>query len=71
MRAQIVLFTRALHATQFGTADATAVAAAAARFRKLTEKKTFGRSPRANGNVGEIVMEFDPKMSKCSSFPSG
>jgi len=37
-----------------------------------SRKKDFRTvAPRANGNVGEVVMEFDPKMSKCSSFPSG
>jgi hypothetical protein len=69
MHVQIVLDHTGDTRHQFDPADATAVAAAEARFLELTGKGFRAVSPGPDGDAGKIVTEFDPKTEQVLFIP--
>ena len=54
---------------EFDPADATAVAAAEARFRELTIRGFRAVAPRPNGDAGKIVRDFAPMAEQVLIIP--
>jgi len=69
MHVQIVLDHTGDTRHEFDPADASAVAAAEARFRELTGKGFRAVAPGPNGDAGKIVREFDLKSEQVLFIP--